>query len=215
LGPADAAIAVRNCAALFRCSILGAVMPKLLLIRHCEATGQYPDAPLTAAGTKDAEALCARLRDLSLDAVYSSPYKRAHASVRPFAVLAGLPVRLDDRIRERVLSQALARPGTLVVADSTRRQLGTLFEIEDLGPPISSPMLRHDDRASLQGEILSALSPPGGCPFHTSCHRKVGTSCETQNPVEQRLAQGSHRIVCHIPADELARLTAASERTAP
>jgi peptidoglycan/xylan/chitin deacetylase (PgdA/CDA1 family) len=37
----------------------------------------------------------------------------------------------------------------------------------------------------------------------------IGTSCETQKPVEQRLAQGSHRIVCHIPADELARLTAA------
>ena len=31
--------------------------------------------------------------------------------------------------------QALARPDTLVVADSTRRQIGTLFEIEDLGPP--------------------------------------------------------------------------------
>src|SRR5438874_11716500 len=30
--------------------------------------------------------------------------------------------------------QALARPGTLIVADSTRRQIGTLFEIEDLGP---------------------------------------------------------------------------------
>jgi len=30
--------------------------------------------------------------------------------------------------------QALARPGTLFVADSTRRQIGTLFEIEDLGP---------------------------------------------------------------------------------
>ncbi|MBV9201566.1 MAG: AAA family ATPase [Alphaproteobacteria bacterium] len=30
--------------------------------------------------------------------------------------------------------QALARPGTLVVADATRRQIGTLFEIEDLGP---------------------------------------------------------------------------------
>src|SRR5439155_23682565 len=29
--------------------------------------------------------------------------------------------------------QALARPGTLVVAESTRRQIGTLFEIEDLG----------------------------------------------------------------------------------
>src|SRR5271163_3471168 len=30
--------------------------------------------------------------------------------------------------------QALAQPVTLVVADSTRRQLGTLFEIADLGP---------------------------------------------------------------------------------
>src|SRR5215471_14311368 len=30
--------------------------------------------------------------------------------------------------------QALARAGTLVIADGTRRQIGTLFEIEDLGP---------------------------------------------------------------------------------
>jgi class 3 adenylate cyclase/tetratricopeptide (TPR) repeat protein len=30
--------------------------------------------------------------------------------------------------------QALAQPGTLVIADSTRRQIGALFEIEDLGP---------------------------------------------------------------------------------
>src|SRR5215467_8239509 len=30
--------------------------------------------------------------------------------------------------------QGLARPGTLVIAESTRRQIGTLFEVEDLGP---------------------------------------------------------------------------------
>jgi class 3 adenylate cyclase/predicted ATPase len=30
--------------------------------------------------------------------------------------------------------QALARPGALVIAESTRRQIGVLFEIEDLGP---------------------------------------------------------------------------------
>ena len=29
--------------------------------------------------------------------------------------------------------QALAQPGTLVIADSTRRQVGALFEIEDVG----------------------------------------------------------------------------------
>jgi 2,3-bisphosphoglycerate-dependent phosphoglycerate mutase len=81
-----------------------AAMPKLLLIRHCRATAQHPDAPLTATGIKAAEALVARLQDLSPNAVYSSPYERALATVRPFAVLANLPVRLDDRLRERVLS---------------------------------------------------------------------------------------------------------------
>jgi class 3 adenylate cyclase len=30
--------------------------------------------------------------------------------------------------------QGLARPGTLVIADSTRRQIGALFDVEDLGP---------------------------------------------------------------------------------
>jgi class 3 adenylate cyclase/tetratricopeptide (TPR) repeat protein len=30
--------------------------------------------------------------------------------------------------------QALAAPGTLVIAESTRRQIGALFEVEDLGP---------------------------------------------------------------------------------
>ena len=30
--------------------------------------------------------------------------------------------------------QALARPGMLVIADSTRRQIGELFELDDLGP---------------------------------------------------------------------------------
>ena len=30
--------------------------------------------------------------------------------------------------------QALATPGTLVVAESTRRQIGALFEVEDLRP---------------------------------------------------------------------------------
>jgi 2,3-bisphosphoglycerate-dependent phosphoglycerate mutase len=80
-------------------------MQKLLLIRHCESTAQHADAPLTASGTKAAEMLGTRLRDLSPDAIYSSPFERACATIRPFAVLAGLPVKLDDRLRERVLSE--------------------------------------------------------------------------------------------------------------
>jgi 2,3-bisphosphoglycerate-dependent phosphoglycerate mutase len=79
-------------------------MATLILIRHCEATAQHPDAPLTTTGAKAAEVLGARLRDLLPDAMYSSPYERARATVRPYAVLAGLSIRLDDRLRERVLS---------------------------------------------------------------------------------------------------------------
>src|SRR5262249_30531322 len=32
--------------------------------------------------------------------------------------------------------QALARPGTMVIAESTRRQIGALFELEDLWPQL-------------------------------------------------------------------------------
>jgi hypothetical protein len=82
--------------------------------------------------------------------------------------------------------------------------------------PIPLPMLRHGDPASCCRVRFRARFPRrADVPFHTRCHRRIGPSCETQQPVEQRLARGSHRIVCHIPADELARLTAASERTAP
>jgi 2,3-bisphosphoglycerate-dependent phosphoglycerate mutase len=79
-------------------------MSKLLLIRHCQSTGRHPDAPLSEAGARAAAALVTRLHELAPDAVYSSPYERAHATVRPFANSAGLPVGLDDRLRERVLS---------------------------------------------------------------------------------------------------------------
>jgi len=76
--------------------------------------------------------------------------------------------------------------------------------------PLADATLPHR-RIVLEGEIPSALSPPGGCPFHTRCHRKIGAICEQQKPPEQRLAHGSHRIVCHIPAEELARTGAVFE----
>ncbi|MBI1777113.1 MAG: ABC transporter ATP-binding protein [Proteobacteria bacterium] len=80
--------------------------------------------------------------------------------------------------------------------------------------PVADPALRRR-RIVLEGEIPSALEPPSGCPFHTRCHRKIGPVCEKQKPPEQRLADGSHRIVCHIPAAELARAGAIFDRREP
>ena len=59
-------------------------MSKLLLVRHCQSIGSHPDVPLSEAGAKAAEALANRLQELAPDAVYSSPYERAQATVRPF-----------------------------------------------------------------------------------------------------------------------------------
>jgi 2,3-bisphosphoglycerate-dependent phosphoglycerate mutase len=80
-------------------------MARLILIRHCESSGQAPDAPLTEAGGRAAEVLADRLEALRPDAVYSSPYLRARTTVQPFAERAGLTIVEDARLRERVLSE--------------------------------------------------------------------------------------------------------------
>jgi len=65
----------------------------------------------------------------------------------------------------------------------------------------------HPARIKLEGEIPSAASPPTGCVFHTRCPRKLDGVCETETP-PWREGKKDHRIACHIPLEELARLQA-------
>lgn len=53
----------------------------------------------------------------------------------------------------------------------------------------------------LEGNLPSVVNPPVGCPFHTRCHRKIGTICETQRP-PVLVESDTHRIACHIPLEE-------------
>jgi peptide/nickel transport system ATP-binding protein len=71
-------------------------------------------------------------------------------------------------------------------------------------------------RVVLQGELPSALRPPPGCAFHTRCHRRLGAVCDVEPPPERISADG-HRILCHIPAAELAQVPPvfAQQRTHP
>jgi 2,3-bisphosphoglycerate-dependent phosphoglycerate mutase len=78
----------------------------LYLIRHCQATGQAPDAPLTPTGAQQAVALAAALAPFAIEQIVSSPYMRATQSVTPLAELLDLPIRTDARLVERVLSGA-------------------------------------------------------------------------------------------------------------
>jgi peptide/nickel transport system ATP-binding protein len=59
----------------------------------------------------------------------------------------------------------------------------------------------------LSGDVPSALNPPSGCYFHTRCPRRHmlpngGAICTQQVPPWQETEQG-HRILCHIPLEEL------------
>ena len=165
--------------------IILAAMPKLLLIRHCQTTGRHPDAPLSEAGAKAAEALVTRLHDLAPDAVYSSPYERAHATVRPFATSAGLSVGLDDRLRERVLSDRdlgdrldhvrrsfadpdYRAPGEESLNQTKQRAIAALTDIAAAGhrlPAVSShrnliaSVLRSMDTAFGFGQWLDLRTP--------------------------------------------------------
>ena len=75
----------------------------LYLVRHASAASQVPDAPLTADGVQQAHSLASRLRDLAPDAAYSSPFRRALETIRPYCEGAGLGVTVREGLRERHL----------------------------------------------------------------------------------------------------------------
>ncbi|MHA0040863.1 histidine phosphatase family protein [Deinococcus sp. PEB2-63] len=76
----------------------------LLLVRHARAAGQEPDAALTPEGQAGAAALVPALRGLGVTRIVSSPWRRATDTVAPLAEAQGLPVTLDERLTERVLT---------------------------------------------------------------------------------------------------------------
>jgi peptide/nickel transport system ATP-binding protein len=76
--------------------------------------------------------------------------------------------------------------------------------------PIPDPDAEQKE-IRLSGNVPSALDPPSGCRFHTRCPRRqemlpnTGKICETKTP-PWRDSQKGHRILCHIPLEELSRL---------
>lgn len=54
----------------------------------------------------------------------------------------------------------------------------------------------------LSGSVPSAVNPPGGCRFHTRCPFKIDGTCDVDEPPVRDMGHG-HKIVCHLPAEEL------------
>jgi predicted acetyltransferase/broad specificity phosphatase PhoE len=79
-------------------------MKKIYLIRHCEAEGQPAEASLTDNGIKQAAHLSEFFRDIPIDRIISSPYKRAVQTVEPLAQRINLEIEKNDLLTERILS---------------------------------------------------------------------------------------------------------------
>jgi peptide/nickel transport system ATP-binding protein len=101
--------------------------------------------------------------------------------------------------------------------------LGQLFEIvprdQLLKPPLhpyteallsAIPVPDPDsqrERIRLESDTPSPVNLPTGCRFHTRCPRKWGPICEQEEPPWQEAGNG-HRIRCHYPLDDLAKIQA-------
>jgi 2,3-bisphosphoglycerate-dependent phosphoglycerate mutase len=76
-----------------------------ILVRHAEAPFDATErANLTDRGRAHALAISKLLEDLSIDAIYSSPYPRARQTVEPLAHARDLEIREIHDLRERRLS---------------------------------------------------------------------------------------------------------------
>lgn len=79
-------------------------MTSFILIRHAESPWSDDDnRPLSAAGLMAAESLPERLAAFSIEAIYSSPYRRSMQTVVPLARRRGLEIREVFALRERTL----------------------------------------------------------------------------------------------------------------
>lgn len=81
-------------------------MKMVYLVRHCSATGQLPGAELSQAGRQQANELASFFKDKNIHHIISSPYIRAVDSIQPTAQSKNIPITIDDRLAERVLSSS-------------------------------------------------------------------------------------------------------------
>ncbi|MGE6555300.1 histidine phosphatase family protein [Exiguobacterium artemiae] len=79
-------------------------MQTYYLIRHCEATGQAADAPLTAQGQKQAVLLADFFKSIPVDRILSSPFRRAYDTSFSLSNAHDCPIELENRFQERILS---------------------------------------------------------------------------------------------------------------
>jgi len=180
-------------------------MTQLYLIRHgrtawnnADRLQGWADEPLDAVGQAQAAALAAELRGTAFTAVYSSPLLRASQTAAPLAQAHGLPVILDDRLRERnvgdwtglTLEQARAQapdrfervdwrqagaPGGDSQAALTKRVAAALEDILTAHPESLVAVVSHGGALSAVLAHLLGIPPTGlvSFSFHNTAYARL------------------------------------------
>lgn len=104
-------------------------MTTVVFVRHAQSAPS-PDLPeeewpLSDKGRRQAEALVPVLRELGVSALASSPFVRAIDTLQPFAEATGLPLAIDEGLRERRLTDAWL-PDVAAVEAAVRRMFADL-----------------------------------------------------------------------------------------
>ncbi len=79
-------------------------MTTVYFIRHAESDTNVRDReirPLTEKGLQDAKSITSLFREIKVDRIYSSPYKRAVDTVSPLADMRKLDITIIDDFKER------------------------------------------------------------------------------------------------------------------
>ncbi len=78
----------------------------IYMVRHGDSPkiGEERTRGLTEKGETDADRLAALLKDESIDAIISSPYKRSILTVQPLATAIGQEVLIFEDLKERIFS---------------------------------------------------------------------------------------------------------------
>jgi broad specificity phosphatase PhoE len=187
----------------------------LFLVRHGESgwnrerliQGQSQAAPgLTAAGREDAAAAAGGLADSGAAFILASDLRRAVETALPIAARLGVPVRLEPRLRERLLGTAEGRPSDQVDPGELG-VTGTRITDPDACPPGGESVRQLYDRViSVLGELLS--SSPGrriivvthGGPIRVARAYRAGLGVE-----EMTWSAVPNGSIVAVPSAEVAR----------
>jgi broad specificity phosphatase PhoE len=110
-------------------------------------TAGATDVPLNPSGWEQAETAAQQLKGRGIDAIYSSPLKRAHDTAARVADALGLPIAIVPELAERNWGELEGKPRELRVRDATppggegpeefaRRTLAGLARIPRSGLPL-------------------------------------------------------------------------------